>query len=149
MPVCVRPKQDENSSASSARHSMSSPVSVLLVDDDDGIRSAMQRILAYDGYSVIEAANAKEALAAIDTFGPTIGVLITDIVMPGMHGDELARIVSQRFPQIAVLLISAYGDAHELTSRLNKPGSRFLAKPFTLQTFLETVAGLVPAKVEQ
>ena len=106
-------------------------------------------VYGHDGYNVIEAANATEALAAIDTFGPTIDLLITDIVMPGMHGDELARIVSQRFSHIAVLLISAYGDAQELTSRLQKPGCRFLAKPFSLQSFLETVAGLVPSELDQ
>ncbi len=149
MVVCVHHAQDKDSSSSGAAHQTSHAASVLLVDDDEGIRSAMQRMLAYDGYSVIEAANATEALTAIDTYGPTIGVLITDIVMPGMHGDELARIVCQRFPHIAVLLVSAYGDAHELTSRLQKPGCRFLAKPFALQTFLETVAGLVLSGVDR
>ena len=149
MTVCLGPAQDKHSVSSAARPGASHPASVLLVDDDEGIRCAMQRMLAYDGHTVIEAANATEALAAIDTFGPTIDLLITDIVMPGMHGDELARIVSQRFPHIAVLLISAYGDAQELTSRLQKPGCRFLAKPFSLQSFLETVAGLVPSEADR
>jgi two-component system cell cycle sensor histidine kinase/response regulator CckA len=148
MAACVPHPQSKDSLSSGAGRKTTRATLVLLVDDDDGIRSAMQRILTYDGYTVIEAANATEALAAIDSFGPTIGVLITDIVMPGMHGDELARTVCQRFPHIAVLLISAYGDAHELTSRLQKPGCRFLAKPFTLQTFLDTVAGLVPSAID-
>jgi two-component system, cell cycle sensor histidine kinase and response regulator CckA len=121
------------------------PTTVLLVDDDEGIRHAMRRMLASAGYEVIEAANASEALVAIDTFSG-ISVLITDIVMPGMHGDDLALIVRHGRPHVGVLVISGYGDAQALDSRLEKRGCRFLAKPFAMQTFLDAVAELVPVR---
>jgi two-component system cell cycle sensor histidine kinase/response regulator CckA len=135
--------QHKASLSDGERHPTRRPTTVLLVDDDEGIRHAMQRMLASAGYEVIEAANASEALAAIDTFG-RIGVLITDIVMPGMHGDDLALVVRHELPQIGVLVISGYGDARALDSRLEKRGCRFLAKPFAMQTFLDVVAELVP-----
>lgn len=135
--------QHKASLSDAERHPTQRPTTVLLVNDDEGIRRAMQRMLASAGYDVIEAANASEALVAIDTFGG-ISVLITDIVMPGMHGDDLALIVRHARPHIGVLVISGYGNARALDSRLQKRGCRFLAKPFAMQTFLDVVAELVP-----
>jgi two-component system cell cycle sensor histidine kinase/response regulator CckA len=139
------PAQHKASLADGERQPTQRPTTVLLVDDDEGIRHAMRRMLASARYEVIEAANASEALVAINTFGG-ISVLITDIVMPGMHGDDLALVVRHGRPKVGILVISGYGDARALDSRLEKRGCRFLAKPFAMQTFLDAVAELVPVR---
>ena len=80
-------------------------------------------MLADLGYEVVEAASAEEALALLDD-GLSIDVLVTDHLMPGMTGADLARAVQQRWPGKAVLIVSGYADTDEVASdlpRLNKP----------------------------
>ena len=116
---------------------------VLLVDDDRSVRQALERMLLTAGYVVIEAASGSEAMAAVERLGPVIDVLVTDIVMPRMHGDELALAVRQRVPRVEVLLISGYPDALERSRQTETGDWAYLGKPFRMETFLEVVNDLV------
>jgi PAS domain S-box-containing protein len=98
--------------------------SVLLVDDDPFVRRATARQLERLGHTVVVAASADEALAAI-TASEDIALVITDVVMPGRSGIDLARELEALRPELAVLLISGYSP-DELPA-----GSVFLAKPFS------------------
>jgi len=128
-----------NTPASEALEGLNRTSGVLLVDDEPNIRRALGRALGAEGYDVIEAGNAAGALAAIDRHGSSIHVLVTDLVMPGMHGDQLAKIVSQRLPNVAVLLISGYFALRGFDSRTWQQDWATLAKPFDLQVFLDVV----------
>ncbi|MDA0164818.1 response regulator [Solirubrobacter ginsenosidimutans] len=110
--------------------------SVLVVEDDDSIRALMRAVLEPAGYEVRLAAGGEEALNGADA-----DLLITDILMPGMNGRELATRITERAPETHVLFISGYTGKD---TRL-QDGERFLAKPFTPSALLEQVQALLTA----
>src|SRR6185369_11207281 len=83
---------------------------VLVVDDDDAIREYMRRVLVQLGYDVLIAANGDEALALASSDARPIDLLISDGVMPGLHGPELAAQLRRDRPDVAVLFVSGYAD---------------------------------------
>jgi CheY-like chemotaxis protein len=113
---------------------------ILVVDDEAGIRELVLKILRRHGYQVLEAANGEEALAICREHSGTIDLLITDVLMPHMGGPELVdRLLKQRFNP-KVLYVSGYtGDANIHAAKNFPPGTAFLDKPFTLVALLEKV----------
>jgi two-component system, cell cycle sensor histidine kinase and response regulator CckA len=112
--------------------------SVLVVDDDRGVLRLTARMLRLDGYTVLEADSGEEALRLLET-EPTIALVVTDVVMPGMHGlDLVARIRERSRPPQVVLMT---GHAAELSSHLEQrdPSVPLLLKPFTSEQLLRTV----------
>ena len=77
---------------------------ILLVDDEQGIRSLLRVVLQRNGYGVLEANNGSEALALFDKHQPDIALLLTDVMMPGIGGIELARQVAMKRPDVPVVL---------------------------------------------
>jgi PAS domain S-box-containing protein len=104
---------------------------VLLVEDEPEVRSLVQRILKTQGYTVVTAANPDEALAVAREFKGTIQVMVTDVVMPGMSGLQLAERLLPTRPNMRVLFVSGY--THESIGHQGvlDPGTAFLQKPFT------------------
>jgi CheY-like chemotaxis protein len=112
---------------------------VLLVDDEQEVRSVIADILREGGYRVLEAASGHEALAASDAHSGNIDLLLTDLIMPGMTGRMLADMLSPRRPGIAVVFISGYvGDSPR--SSLTKQGLYYLNKPVTAEKILEKIS---------
>ena len=105
---------------------------ILVVEDEAGIRELIRKILLRERYRVLEAGSAEEALAVAQ--GQSIDLLITDVMLPGIHGPELARRMQQAAPKLKTLFISGYTGEEKVPS-----GARFLAKPFTLGALLERV----------
>jgi len=103
---------------------------ILVVDDRGEVRRAAARLLGLDGYRVQIAASAQETLALLGQ--RSFDLLITDVVMPGMSGVELAAIVERRFPGTRILFMSAYTDREVLP--LSADGADFIRKPFTRST---------------
>ena len=112
---------------------------ILLVDDEDAVRRAAERVLTSAGYQVLSARSADQALTVCDDHDGGIDLLVSDVVMPGMDAGELAVQLRKRHPQAKVLFISGYsGDA--FTSRqLRIPNPKFLAKPFTIPALTQRV----------
>jgi CheY-like chemotaxis protein len=108
--------------------------SVLVVEDDDSIRALMRAVLEPAGYEVRLASGGEEALSGADP-----DLLITDILMPGMNGRELATRLTERAPGTPVLFISGYTG----TEAKIEEGERFLAKPFTPGELLARVRALL------
>ena len=108
---------------------------VLIVEDEPGIRALMRKILQREGFKVMEAANGTEALEILKESG-TFNLLITDIVMPGMSGLELANRVKQMDPYCGILYMSGFTAETGVESGQFPPGSHFLQKPFTLGSLL-------------
>jgi two-component system cell cycle sensor histidine kinase/response regulator CckA len=106
---------------------------VLLVEDEESVRQLVRDTLAAKGYKVIEAANGEAGLKVSSEYAGTIEVLITDVVMPGMGGRELAKRVSAARPNIKVLFLSGYTEDAIIHEGVLEPGTAFLQKPFTLQ----------------
>ena len=103
---------------------------VLLVEDDAKVRASVAEQLRTLGYRVTEAANGAAALGVLEAVSHPFDLMLTDVVMPGMHGDALADAVAQRWPQVKIVFMSGYTDgANELRGRLD-PDVLLLDKPF-------------------
>jgi CheY-like chemotaxis protein len=111
---------------------------VLVVDDDRGVLRLTARMLRLEGYTVLEASSGEDALRLLDT-EPDIRLVLTDVVMPGMHGLDLASRILQRPRPPQVVLMT--GHAAELSSQLERrdPSLPLLLKPFTAQQLVKTV----------
>ena len=110
--------------------------SILLVDDEEGVRKLVGAILRSNGYDVLEAANGLAALAASEKNSHKIDLLLTDIVMPQMNGFELGRELAGRSPGLKILYMSGYRDHPDAGTDVPRP---FLHKPFTPDALLGKV----------
>jgi len=116
---------------------------VLLVEDEDGVRRVARRTLELHGYRVIEAADGARAIELARTT-PSIGLLITDMMMPGMLGPAVAAAVQAIIPGLPVLFMSGHADDVARGGLLD-PSIPFLAKPFTTQELADRVRELLDA----
>lgn len=96
------------------------------------------RILRGNGYAVIEACDSYEALEIIESRAGTVSLVVTDLVLSGINGLELAKRIDRREPGIPVVFMSAYGD-DPWGLREKVPQDKFLAKPFSLTDLLDVV----------
>jgi two-component system cell cycle sensor histidine kinase/response regulator CckA len=106
---------------------------VLLVEDEEGLRELAKRLLLRQGYTVVAARDADEALRLFDE-NPSIDVLLTDVVMPGASGPELVGQLVARRPGLKVIYMSGYTDEAIVQHGLLNPGIAFLHKPFSSDT---------------
>ncbi len=115
---------------------------VLVVEDDEGIRNLIGKILTESGYPVIEASDGVEALKILQTFKGRCELIIADVIMPRMTGAALVEAVQVLLPDIKVLFVSGYAND---TLAVNGVGdeSAFLQKPFLPTTLTEKVAELL------
>ena len=104
---------------------------VLLVEDDPTVRSLTARMLEEAGYSVLQAESAAAAIECAESSGGAIDLLLTDVVMPGGSGRDLAGTLGARYPGLAVLYMSGYTADVVLRQGLVQESVAFLAKPFT------------------
>ncbi|MFZ3211746.1 MAG: PAS domain S-box protein [Terriglobales bacterium] len=104
---------------------------VLIVEDDSSLRWLTVQILTQFGYTVLEAGDGSQALALAKERSGDIDILLTDVVMPGCNGRQLARQVRQLYPHIAVLLTSGYAAEIAAQQGGNEIALPFLEKPFT------------------
>jgi PAS domain S-box-containing protein len=107
---------------------------ILLAEDDATLRPLMKQLLERNGYGVLEAANAEQALAIAREHVSPIHLLVTDVVMPGASGRELARRLGEMRPEARVLYVSGYTDEAIVHHGMVEPGLAFLQKPFTPDT---------------
>ena len=112
---------------------------ILLVEDEEPLRHLVTLILRHSGYTVLEAVDAEKALeVALDHPGP-LHLLLTDVIMPGMSGRELAEEMATRHPETKVLFVSGY------TEERLEPGVQFLGKPFTPPVLLHKIRQVLDA----
>jgi two-component system, cell cycle sensor histidine kinase and response regulator CckA len=128
-------------------------VKVLVVDDEPVVLAIVSAILMRAGYEVIEAADAKSALRLCEEHKEELGLVISDVCMPGMTGTELSKCLIAKYRTLPVILISGYHEGDPLVKRQFEEGryetSRFLPKPFTpkeLEAILEVLAK-IPSRV--
>jgi CheY-like chemotaxis protein len=112
---------------------------ILVVEDEAGIRALVRKILRRQGYEVLEAANGQDALALCRDHGPRVELLITDVLMPQMGGPELVERLKTQGHEMKVLYVSGYTDDTSIYSGELPPGTAFLQKPFTLGSLLDKV----------
>ncbi len=112
---------------------------ILVVEDEEPVRHMVARSLRECGYTVLESSNAQEALPEGEHYDGDINMLITDVVMPGMSGTEVAKRIKDARPNIQVLYISGYAEKDLENYGLGEANGRLLAKPFSLEHLARTV----------
>jgi PAS domain S-box-containing protein len=104
---------------------------VLLVEDEEGVRALAEVVLERNGYKVLLARTAADAITIASTPGRTFDLLVTDVMMPKMSGPQLARRLRELRPDLKVLFMSGYTANAIVDQRLLEPGAPFLSKPFS------------------
>ena len=117
---------------------------VLLVEDEDSIRALLRTVLRRHGYTVIEAARAAEALSVSDNYHGRIDLLMTDLSMPQMNGDELATRLSHLRPDTRILFMSGMTE-HAVQGDIAAHAA-FIQKPFTPTTIAQKVRDVLDAR---
>ena len=112
---------------------------VLVVEDEDAVRRIVRRVLEEQGYAIIEARDGNDALRICARLGDEINLVLSDVIMPGMGGRELARELRVRRPTLTILFMSGYNDDGDLVATGGDLGSSVLAKPFTSETLARHV----------
>jgi len=112
---------------------------ILVVEDQEEVRNLIRRMLQARGYRVLVAASGQEALPLADARRGAIDLLVTDVVMPGMGGRELALLLGPTHPQMRVLYLSGYTDKSIVHRGLLEPGLAFLQKPFSADVLARKV----------
>jgi len=115
----------------------------MLVEDDRSVRAATRRLLTLDGHTVIQAEDGASALALSNAHDGNIDVLLTDVVMPGMSGPQLARRIREQRPQIGVILTSGHTGSTLDERNIEPSDAVFLQKPVSREAFAKAISSLV------
>ncbi|WP_420264529.1 response regulator [Candidatus Magnetominusculus dajiuhuensis] len=107
---------------------------VLVIDDEYIVRVSCQRVLEAEGYVVFLSANAADGLKLIEDEGPDL--VITDLIMPGMDGFELLKLVRDRWPSLRVVVMTGYGTTEAANKSLELGADGFIKKPFLPEELL-------------
>lgn len=116
---------------------------ILLVEDDDAVRRFVLRVLTRGGYAVLEARGADEAILLSERRTDPIHLLLTDVVMPGMRGGELARLLRAAHPGMKVVFLSGYAEADAAEGAVRDGATAFLQKPIGAAALTRAVRGLL------
>ena len=104
---------------------------ILLVEDDDGVRAVTESTLKKYGYNVISAPNGEEAICVYDEYNSKIDLLLTDVIMPVMGGRELAEKLVEKHNNLKVLFFSGYTDDSIVRHGIISEGMEFIQKPYS------------------
>jgi two-component system cell cycle sensor histidine kinase/response regulator CckA len=114
---------------------------VMLVEDEAPVRAFAARALRMRGYTVLEAANAEDALRTLEDPALKVDLFVTDVVMPGMDGPSWVRQALVARPEVKVIFVSGYSEDALQEHQARIPNSIFLPKPFSLAELTQTVQG--------
>ncbi len=116
---------------------------VLVVDDDLAVLDVACKVLGRGGFDVLRASGGEEALRLAEEAEGRIALLLTDVVMPGMGGRELAEKFQERHPDVPVLFMSAYTEDEIILQGIRLAEVNFIPKPFTVQGLREKVRAVI------
>jgi len=126
-----------------ARPSLSGAETILLAEDESAVRGFARRTLEAYGYTVLEAAGGAEALTIAASHSGPIALLLTDVVMPGLQGHQLAAQLTAARPEMRVLYVSGFTENSVIHDGVADQGVAFLAKPFSADALGEAVRAVL------
>jgi two-component system, cell cycle response regulator CpdR len=115
---------------------------ILLAEDDDSLRGFLSRALEKAGYEVMACSDGEEAAAVLDQ---DWDLLLTDIVMPGMDGIEVARLAAARHPDLRIMFITGFAAVALAAGEQAPAGSKVLSKPIHLRELVTEVERMIAA----
>jgi two-component system, cell cycle sensor histidine kinase and response regulator CckA len=118
---------------------------ILLVEDESAVRALLRRMLRSKGYRVLEAERGDEALAICQTYQERIDLILTDIVMPKMSGQDLAHHAGRLHPEAKLLYMTGYAGGKIGSSKLFEMGAQFIQKPFSAETLTQKIRAVLDA----
>jgi two-component system, cell cycle sensor histidine kinase and response regulator CckA len=118
---------------------------LLLVEDEPTIRASVRRLLEWHGYRVLEAENGREALRIYDENAEAVDLVLTDLVMPEMGGNELVQLLRIRNPGIRVVVMSGYAEQSVANNGAMPAGVGFIEKPFTVDALMRQIRQVLDA----
>jgi PAS domain S-box-containing protein len=118
---------------------------ILLVEDEIGIRQLFHELLVSCGYKVLTAPDGEEGFAVGNSYNGPIDLLVTDVVMPNLSGAEMAQRLLGKYPQLKVLYMSGHADDSIVHHGVLEPGIAFLSKPFKPQVLVDRVQQILTA----
>lgn len=116
---------------------------ILLVEDEQGLRRIASEVLTKHGYTVLEASCGEEALTVHESYGKPASLLITDVIMPGMNGRELADRLQALHPSMRVVFMSGHTEKAIMHHGILDTGILFIQKPFLPTTLLTKIRGIL------
>jgi len=123
-------------------------ISVLVVDDEEPVRKFVDRVMRDAGYSTVQASDGMEALEVASKIGP-LDILVTDVMMPQMLGDELARRLRESEPDLKVLYLTGYSDRLFKERVTLWADEAYLEKPCSVKGLLQAVSLLLFGQLER
>jgi DNA-binding NtrC family response regulator len=121
------------------QNSENQTATILLVEDEARVRKVMAQVLTMGGYDVLESATAEHALAQPQVRLAKLTMLITDVMLPGRTGRQLASDLHDRVPGIKTILVSGYGESWALLGTERTDEISYLPKPFSANSLLTAV----------
>ena len=118
---------------------------ILLVEDEEVVRRVAHRILAAYGYTVLDARDGHDAVQVLEGQAGPVHLVLTDLVMPGMNGRELARELSTRRPEMKILFMSGYAENGIVNQGVLEEGIAYIQKPFEARVLARRVRELLDA----
>jgi CheY-like chemotaxis protein len=119
---------------------------ILVAEDEPMVRGIMARTLRECGYSVLEAADGREALEIVEAQKGRVSLVVADVVMPDMGGRQMASRLAQRWPEVPVLFISGYTGRDVVRRGLLEEGREFIQKPLAPEALARKVREMVDAR---
>jgi CheY-like chemotaxis protein len=119
---------------------------LLLVEDEGGVRALSRHVLQGCGYAVLEACDGNEAVRIAEQHEGQIDLLVTDVVMPGISGREVAERIAQQLPHLKILFLSGYTDDAVVRHGILESNVAFLQKPFSPMTLAAKVREVLNGK---
>jgi CheY-like chemotaxis protein len=141
--VHLKPESVQEQPVATLQNAPAGSHTILLVDDNAPVRSALGALLNLQGYNVFEASNGSEAMELCSDHGMKVDLLITDMVMPLIGGHELSEKLGARYPHLKTLYMSGYAEDTVLREALSDHSSAFLQKPVSMKMFLEKIQSLL------
>jgi two-component system cell cycle sensor histidine kinase/response regulator CckA len=121
---------------------------ILLVEDEPVVREVTRAVLEHAGYRVLACDGPEEALRVASEHRENIGLLLTDVVMPGMNGAELAERLQNLQTGLITVFMSGYAERHVLHEILHDDRTNYIQKPFTINILLSRVAAALRKHAE-
>ena len=118
---------------------------LLLVEDESAVRHPAFEFLKQCGYTVIEAKDGLQAIDVVHKNAGNVDLMVTDVVMPGMSGGQLAELLAEKYPVMKVLFVSGYSEQVVLRHQIASLRTNFLQKPFTLKSLAAKVREILDA----